>query len=119
MYLSGTRSAFSFVHGILRTTVFRTGLLRMCPCVLDWAIGNGTCEQAKKSADFACRGNSACADSDTGLGGYRCNCLEGYEGNPYVSPGCTAIAVLVLMDTMAMAEKMVSVALLSTPNSQR
>ncbi|XP_016455653.1 wall-associated receptor kinase 2-like [Nicotiana tabacum] len=61
------------------------------PIVLDWAIGNLTCIQARKSKDYACRENSECVDSDTGLGGYRCRCTEGYEGNPYLSPGCQDI----------------------------
>ncbi|XP_016498782.2 wall-associated receptor kinase 2 [Nicotiana tabacum] len=61
------------------------------PIVLDWAIGNLTCIQARKSKDYACRENSECVDSDTGLGGYRCSCDKGYEGNPYLSPGCQDI----------------------------
>ncbi|XP_060178224.1 wall-associated receptor kinase 2-like [Lycium barbarum] len=61
------------------------------PIVLDWAIGNLTCIEAQTSEDYACRQNSECVDSDTGLGGYRCSCNEGYEGNPYLSPGCQDI----------------------------
>ncbi|CAA2982426.1 wall-associated receptor kinase 2-like [Olea europaea subsp. europaea] len=32
--------------------------------------------------------NSICVDSDTGLGGYHCNCSKGYKGNSYLRPGC-------------------------------
>ncbi|KAG5582282.1 hypothetical protein H5410_052909 [Solanum commersonii] len=61
------------------------------PIVLDWAIGNLTCTQARKTEDYACTENSYCIDSDTGLGGYRCSCNTGYQGNPYLNQGCKDI----------------------------
>ncbi|KAI3944885.1 hypothetical protein MKW92_041115 [Papaver armeniacum] len=63
------------------------------PVVLDWAIGNKTCEEARKDpTTFACQENSHCNNSDNNPG-YRCTCFEGYKGNPYLSPGCQGISM--------------------------
>ncbi|KAH6837559.1 hypothetical protein C2S53_009866 [Perilla frutescens var. hirtella] len=61
------------------------------PTVLDWWIGNLTCQQLQSSVNYACNTNSHCIDSETQLGGYRCTCDTGYQGNPYLLPGCTDI----------------------------
>ncbi|KAK4391020.1 Wall-associated receptor kinase [Sesamum angolense] len=62
------------------------------PVVLDWTVGNITCQDARKDvSSFACRANhSECIDSSTGLG-YRCNCVTGFLGNPYLVDGCEDI----------------------------
>jgi Wall-associated kinase len=56
--------------------------------VLDWAIGEKSCDEAEKDVNsFACKNNSQCYNSLNGVG-YLCNCSQGYEGNPYVEGGC-------------------------------
>ncbi|KAM7481504.1 hypothetical protein LguiB_006087 [Lonicera macranthoides] len=61
------------------------------PRVLDWVIANKSCDDAKKSNDYACLQNSHCVNSGTGFAGYRCSCNQGFEGNPYLPLGCTDI----------------------------
>ncbi|KAF3951677.1 hypothetical protein CMV_022699 [Castanea mollissima] len=62
------------------------------PMVLDWAIGNETCEVARKEGNYTCGGNSTCSDLKNGSGpGYRCKCKKGYVGNPYLKDGCQDI----------------------------
>ncbi|KAI3898414.1 hypothetical protein MKW92_027911 [Papaver armeniacum] len=65
------------------------------PVVLDWAIGDKTCAQAKQnSTTYACRENTECKEALNP--GYRCTCIKGYEGNPYLSPGCQGKSFILL-----------------------
>ncbi|RZR92873.1 hypothetical protein BHM03_00021246 [Ensete ventricosum] len=69
------------------------------PVVLEWSIGNQTCEevQRRKPPDYACvDGHSRCYNSGNGIG-YRCNCSEGYAGNPYVPGGCQGLGLALLV----------------------
>ncbi|XP_076890962.1 wall-associated receptor kinase 2-like [Bidens hawaiensis] len=50
------------------------------PVVVDWVVA-GNCSE--------CKGNSSCIKVDGG--GYHCKCNNGYQGNPYLDPGCQDI----------------------------
>ncbi|XP_006416321.2 LOW QUALITY PROTEIN: wall-associated receptor kinase 5 [Eutrema salsugineum] len=58
------------------------------PVVLDWSIGNQTCEQVVGRR--ICGENTECFNSTRGIG-YQCRCTEGFEGNPYLPDGCKDI----------------------------
>nr|XP_043613553.1 putative wall-associated receptor kinase-like 16 [Erigeron canadensis] len=59
------------------------------PTLLDWAIGDETCEIASQDTkNFLCKGNSECIEEYAGPG-YRCRCKQGYAGNPYLKDNCT------------------------------
>ncbi|GAA0144465.1 transmembrane signal receptor [Lithospermum erythrorhizon] len=83
----------------LRDPLFINKTMATVPIVLDWAIGNLSCQAAQKLDDYVCQKNSFCVESDTSLGGYRCACNKGYEGNPYLGPGCQDIDECARSDT--------------------
>ncbi|KAF8112364.1 hypothetical protein N665_0064s0001 [Sinapis alba] len=61
------------------------------PLVLDWSIGNQTCEQVGNRS--ICGMNNSICFNSTREKGYNCKCSEGFEGNPYLSNehGCKDI----------------------------
>lgn len=57
--------------------------------VLDWAIGKSGCPPHGPDDTACSSSNSYCRNStSTSLGGYSCQCDNGYQGNPYVANGC-------------------------------
>ncbi|KAK9096299.1 hypothetical protein Sjap_021796 [Stephania japonica] len=59
------------------------------PVVIDWAVGNLTCNEVLKGnpTRYACGRNTTCSDSENAPG-YHCLCKQGFEGNPYLLNGC-------------------------------
>ncbi|EEC80098.1 hypothetical protein OsI_21839 [Oryza sativa Indica Group] len=84
-------ASFTFRTVYLNTTAFLDENKGRVPVILNWVVGNETCDVAKKKASYACRSNnSRCIDSTSGPGNL-CNCTEGYHGNPYLPGGCKDI----------------------------
>ena len=72
---------------------------RNLPMVLDWAIGAETCEVAQNTENYICGGNSTCIDLKN-RSGYRCQCMVGYRGNPYLKDGCQGIQYIYISTTI-------------------
>ncbi|CAM0878144.1 unnamed protein product [Alopecurus aequalis] len=87
-------AAFNFSTTYINTNKFNETYDGRVPMVLDWAVRDVTsCDAAKlNKTGYACLStNSKCVDS-TNDQGYRCNCTDGYEGNPYLPDGCTDVS---------------------------
>lgn len=82
------QSSYNFNISDISDSSFVSRITETVPVAIDWAIGNKACTEIKNPKEIICQPNSVCVDSGSTLGGYHCNCSSGYQGNPYLSPGC-------------------------------
>ncbi|KAH7547668.1 hypothetical protein FEM48_Zijuj01G0334600 [Ziziphus jujuba var. spinosa] len=64
------------------------------PLVLEWSIDNDTCAAARHQATPAfcpCEGNSTTHYLNDSSGSYYCNCIRGFNENPYTPLGCQGV----------------------------
>lgn len=80
--------AFSYSTTYRSSSSFWHAYNGKVPAVMKWRIGSSTCEDAHKNlSSYACVSDKSECVNTTSRVGYRCKCLDGYQGNPYVNDG--------------------------------
>ncbi|CAL5051300.1 unnamed protein product [Urochloa decumbens] len=95
-------NTFQFNTLYLNTTALSDEHGGRVPAILNWVVGNKTCNDTiKNNNSYACLSTySKCVNSSSGSG-YLCNCTEGYQGNPYLPYGCQCSSIGVVIVVIA------------------
>uniref|UniRef100_A0A803LVM8 Protein kinase domain-containing protein n=1 Tax=Chenopodium quinoa TaxID=63459 RepID=A0A803LVM8_CHEQI len=97
----GKPSKFNFTVADLGDPDFAKRTRDTVPVVIDWFVRYDTFSSAYPTVsynDFTNHINIKCHDYKPCHGGcgQQCSCLPGYQGNPYLRPGCTVLGLLLL-----------------------